>query len=151
MQERSARGPKRQVRRKQKKRGVTHFAESKDTARPNQPRQGAQDANGIGEKLQDETAYGCVKGSVGRNFACIGLGEAHIVQARFSHANSSPGDRLGVALYSNDLSRRTNETGHKQRYVADTGTKVQDTLTGANAGFAEESFRGRLKKCSLSN
>jgi hypothetical protein len=110
-----------------------------------------QNGNRIGEKLQDETAHGCIERSVARNFACIGLYEAHIVHACFGHANSSPGDRLSVALYSNDFSRRTNETGHKQGYVADTGTKIQDTLPGAKAGFAEESFRGRRKKCSLSN
>jgi len=110
-----------------------------------------QNGNRIGEKLQDETAHGCIKGSVARYFACIGLGEAHIVQARFGHANPGPGDRLSVALYPNDLPRRTNEAGRHHGYIADAGAEIQDTLTWTNTGFAEESFRARGEKCSLPN
>jgi hypothetical protein len=111
MKKRRGRGPKGQVRGKQQKRGVGHFAEGKDSARPNQSGQGTQYSNRIGEKLQDEPAHGCIEQPIARNFTCIGLREANVTQACFIDANPGPGNRRGVALYPNDLSRRADQSG----------------------------------------
>jgi len=111
MKKRCSRGPKRQVRGKQQKRSVGHFVEGKDSTRPNQSGQGAQCGNRIREKLQNEPAHGSVEEPIARNFTCIGLREADVMQACFIGTNPSPGDRRGVALYPNDLSRRADQSG----------------------------------------
>jgi len=76
----------------------------KNSARTNQPRHGAQRGEGIGKKLKNETAYGCIKRFVVSDLVHIGLGEAHIAQARLGHASPGSGDGVRVALYTHDFS-----------------------------------------------
>jgi hypothetical protein len=54
-----------------------------------------------------------------------------------------------VALYTYDLSRRTNQPGRQHGNVSDSGAEIQDTLTWTNASFTEQSFGKRSKTRSL--
>jgi len=76
---------------------------------------------------------------------------AHIVQTSLSHADPGSRDGTCVALYSNYLSGRPNNSRHQHRYVSDPRAKIQDTLTSANACSTEESFGNRSETCSLSD
>jgi hypothetical protein len=111
--------------------------EGKDSTRTDQLRQGAQNSNGIGKKLQNETTYGCIEGLAAPDLVHIGLGEAYIAQTGLRHASPGPRDRPWVAFYPDHLSRRTNQPGRQHCYVSDAGAKIQDTLAWANARFAE--------------
>jgi|SRR5580700_1126696 hypothetical protein len=121
----------------------------KNSSRTNQPRHVAQCGEGIGEKLENETTHGCIEWLVVRDLVHIGLGEAHIAQARLGHASPSSGDGVGIALYARDFSRRTNQSSHQHCNVSDAGAEIQNTLTWTNACFTEQSFRERSKMRSL--
>ena len=121
----------------------------KNSARTNQPGHGAQRGEGIGKKLENETTHGCIERFVVDDVAHIGLGEAHIAQARLGHASPGSGDGVCVALYTHDFSRRTNQPGYQHCNVSDAGAEIQGTLTWSNACFTEQSFGERSKTRSL--
>jgi len=86
----------------------------KNSARANQPRNGAQRGEGIGKKLDNETTHSCIERFFFSDLGNIGFGEAHIGQARLTHASSSSDDGLGIALYTHDLSRGSNQPSDQQ-------------------------------------
>ena len=69
-----------------------------DSAGTDQLRQGSQSGNGIGKKLENETAHQCIEWLVARKLAHIGLREGHIVQAGLGHTRSGPGLNAGRVL-----------------------------------------------------
>jgi hypothetical protein len=125
--------------------------ESDDSARSNQPNKRGHNANGIGNKHQNETAYGGIEGFATLDLVHIGLGEAYIAQTGLSHASPGPRDRAGIALYPHHLPRRTNQLGCQHSHVSDAGPKIQDALPWTNACLAEESFGERSNTRSLSD
>ncbi len=135
--ERCALGPEGYLRRKKKKRSISHFMKGKNSTRTNQLRRGAQDGNGIGKKLQNETTHRCVERFVAGDLTYIGLREAHIVQAGLGNTRSSPSDRARVAFDAYHFSRRADQTGCQHGNVADPGAEIQHTLTWANACVTE--------------
>src|SRR6266700_8275824 len=102
-----------------------------------QLRQLAQNGNRIRKPHQNETAHGCIEWFSVRDLGNIGLNEAHVLQASFSHTSGCPSDRARVALDSHNFSGRTNQSSSKHRHVAHAGAKIQYTLTWANPCLTE--------------
>ncbi len=110
-----------------------------------------QDGDRVGKKLQDETTHGGVEKFLTDDLIHIELCEAHIVKAGLGNTRSSASDGARVAFDADDFSRRTNQVGRQHGDVTNAGTDIQDTLTCANAGFAEKSFGERSEAGSLPN
>jgi len=110
-----------------------------------------QDGDRVGKKLQDETTHGGVEKFLTDDLIHIELCEAHIVKAGLGNTRSSASDGARVAFDADDFSRRTNQVGRQHGDVTDAGTDIKDTLTCANAGFAEKSFGERSEAGSLAD
>jgi len=139
------------VRGEDKKRGVRNFVEGKYSAGTDQPRQGTQDGDRIGKKLQNKAAHHGVEGFAARDLRNIGLGKADVAQAGLGNSSQGPSDGARIALHSHHFPRRTDQLGCQHGHVPDAGTDIQDTLTWANAGVTEESFGERSETRSLAN
>ena len=107
--------------------------------------------NWIGKKLQNETTDHRVERFIDWKMPHIGLREDHIVQAGLGHASSGTSDRACVAFYPYYFSSRANEPGREHCHVANTGTKIQNTVPWANARLTEESFREGRQNRRLAN
>jgi hypothetical protein len=103
--------------------------ESNNSTGANQQRQLAQNGSWVRKPHQNETAHGCVEGFTCGDLGNIGLDEAHIMQACFSHTSPRTVEGARVALDSHNLSGRTNDARYKHSNVTDARTKIQDTLT----------------------
>ena len=113
--------------------------------------QGAQGCNGIGEKLENVTAYGGVEPCIAGEMSDIGFDKFHIMQARLGRTGPCAIDRTAVPLDGNDFSRRTDELRSEHCYVADTRANIQEPLSRTDSSFAEEVFCNRCKAFGLPN
>jgi hypothetical protein len=104
VEEGRGRGPKRQVRSKEKKRSVGNFMEGKYSARTDQHRQATQDGDRIRKELQDETAHSGVERSVSGELVHIAFCKAHVGKAGLGNTSSGPSDGAGVAFDAYHLS-----------------------------------------------
>ena len=116
-----------------------------------QPREGTHNRRSIGEKLQNATTHYSIEGRTTRHLTHVRLYKRYVVQSSFRYASPGPGDRPYVALDSDDLSRRTNQTRRQHRHVADTRADVQNSLTRTDTCVMEQSLCVRIKARSLSN
>jgi len=103
--------------------------EGNNSTGANQQRQLAQNGSRVRKPHQNETAHGRVEVFTCGDLGNIGLDEAHIMQASFSHASPRAVEGARVALDSHNLSGMTNQSGRQHCYVSYTGAQVQDTLT----------------------
>src|SRR6266700_2231372 len=83
-------GPKWQPRAKGKIRNPGRLLKGKDSARPNQLAQGAQDRNRIGKEHQNETTYCRIEELVADDLAHISLAEGHVAQPSLSQPRVGP-------------------------------------------------------------
>jgi hypothetical protein len=124
----------------QKKGHPRRFLEGHDPAGTEQLGNRAQSAHRIRKKLENEAAdYGVERLVVGE-LSHIGLDEVHMVVAGLSRTRPGAGNGSGIAFYPHHLARGANELAHQEGYVPHAGAEIQDALTWAKAGLAEEPF-----------
>jgi hypothetical protein len=68
----------------------------------------------------------------------IALNKPQVREAGIIDSTTSKSDRTRLALDSNHLSARPDDSSRKHRNISNTGAEVQDSLAGPDSGIQEQ-------------
>jgi len=110
----------------------------------NRSRQGSKSVGWVRKKLKNEAANHRIERRVGRSRGHFRFSKAHIAKSKLRRACSRLFQGTPIEINANDFAGWPDESGHKERNIADSRPYVQHTLARTNPRIAEQSLSKRL-------